>query len=109
MLTTRTAWFPLRSNIAYFETTGPSLDLESRVKQMAMLCDELYFEPGLVDVTVSDAGAHEFRFPPSQLDEDDIRQPGSTANNHTRPPEPNGVRQYIRSGKREEHHEEEDH
>ena len=42
-------------------------------------------------------------------DEDDIRQPGSTANNHTRPPEPNGVRQYIRSGKREEHHEEEDH
>lgn len=74
MLTTRAAWFPLRSNIGYFETTGPALDLESRVKQMAMLCDQLYFEPGMLDVTISDAGATEFWTPPSQLDEEDIRQ-----------------------------------
>jgi len=75
MLTTRAAWFPLRSNIAYFETTAPpSLDLEARVKQMAMLCDELYFEPGLLDVTISDAGSNEFLLPPSHLDEEGIRE-----------------------------------
>jgi hypothetical protein len=74
IITTRAAWFPLRSNIAYFETTGPSLDIEDRVKQMAMLADELVFEPGMLDVTISDGGSWDSHTPPSQLDEESIRQ-----------------------------------
>jgi hypothetical protein len=74
MLTTRTAWFPLRSNIAYFETTGPSLDIKARVKEMAMLSDELLFEPGLLDVTISDSGSWDMHIPISQLSEEDVRK-----------------------------------
>jgi hypothetical protein len=74
MLTTRTAWFPLRSNIAYFETMGPSLDIEARVKQMAMLSDELLFEPGMLDVTISEEGSFDSHIPLSQLSEEDIRK-----------------------------------
>jgi hypothetical protein len=74
MLTTRAAWFPLRSNIAYFETTGPSLDIEARVKQMAMLSDELLFEPGVLDVTISDEGSWDMHSPLGQLSEEDIRE-----------------------------------
>lgn len=74
MLTTRTAWFPLRSNIGYFETTGLGLDIEARVKQMAMLSDELVFEPGLLDVTISDSGSFDAHIPPSKLTEEGIRK-----------------------------------
>jgi hypothetical protein len=74
MLTTRAAWFPLRSNIAYFETTAPSLDMEARVKQMAVLSDELLFEPGLLDVTISDSGSWDVHIPISQLSEEDVRK-----------------------------------
>jgi hypothetical protein len=74
MLTTRTAWFPLRSNIAYFETTGPILGIEARIKQMAMLSDELLFEPGVLDVTISDEGSWDMHSPVGQLSEEDIRE-----------------------------------
>lgn len=47
-------WFPLRSNIAYFETVSPQLNLESRIKQVALLADELLFEPGMVTVDVTE-------------------------------------------------------
>jgi hypothetical protein len=47
-------WFPLRSNVAYFETMAPRLDLESRVKEITLLTEELWFEDGMLNVTVGD-------------------------------------------------------
>lgn len=55
MIATRTIWFPLRSNIAYFE--GGSSDhvrLEERIKQACILADEVMFEPGGIDVVVAE-------------------------------------------------------
>jgi hypothetical protein len=53
---------------------GPSLDIEARVKQMAMLSDELLFEPGMLDVTISEEGSFDSHIPLSQLSEEDIRK-----------------------------------
>jgi hypothetical protein len=37
----------LRSNLAFFETAPGRLSLEGRIKEMAILCDELWFEAGI--------------------------------------------------------------
>lgn len=75
MLTTRKVWFPLRLNIAYFRTWGTRpLDLESRIKQMAILADELYFEPGLLTVHVTEGLVAPFLHSPEGLTEADIRK-----------------------------------
>jgi hypothetical protein len=65
-------WFPLRSNVGYFEGVAHSLDLEARIKQAALLAEELAFELGLLDVTVSESGMWSFWIPPNQLSEEDI-------------------------------------
>lgn len=71
-------WFPLRSNIAYFETTGPQLNLEARVKQSALLADELWFEDGLLDVTITPSMALPvWHPPPLDLDEIERREQAS--------------------------------
>jgi hypothetical protein len=65
-------WFPLRSNATYFEGPRHSLDLEARIKQAALLCEELVFEFGMLDVTVTEHGMWSFWIPPNQLSEGDI-------------------------------------
>jgi hypothetical protein len=66
-------WFPLRSNVGYFEAPTPSLDLEARIKQMALLAEEIAFEFGMFDVTVTEHGMTSFWIPPRMLNESDIR------------------------------------
>jgi hypothetical protein len=71
---TRRIWFPLHSNISYFETTGPRLDLAARVKEMAILAEELVFEPGCLDVNVTDDGLSSWWLPPGTLTDEEIRK-----------------------------------
>jgi hypothetical protein len=66
-------WFPLRSNLTYFEGLGPSLDVEARIKEAALLCEEIAFEFGMLDVTVTENGMWSFWTPPHQLSEETIR------------------------------------
>ena len=73
MLDTRRVLFPLRSNIAYFDTARV-LDIEARVKQMALLADELLFEPGVLKITQVADGVWESWMPPEALREEEIRQ-----------------------------------
>jgi hypothetical protein len=54
MLTTQQAWFPLRSNLAFFETGRGRMTLEQRIKQSVILCDELWFEAGMVTLDVAE-------------------------------------------------------
>ncbi len=72
MPATRAVWVPLRSNVAYFETTGSSLPMEGRIKSMAILSEQLYFEAGLLDVAVMDEGLTSFWIPPDDLSAEDI-------------------------------------
>jgi hypothetical protein len=74
MQATRRVWFPLRSNLAYFETTGPRLDLAGRVKEMAILAEELVFEPGYFDVNVTREGLSSWWLPSGTLSDEEIRR-----------------------------------
>jgi hypothetical protein len=65
-------WFPLRSNATYFEGARHSLDLEARIKQASLLCEEVVFEFGVLDVTVTEHGMSSFWIPPNQISEEDI-------------------------------------
>jgi hypothetical protein len=66
-------WFPLRSNVAYFETTAPRLDLAARVKEIALLTDELWFEDGTLTVTVDPTMVMPTYRPPP-VDLEDVRR-----------------------------------
>jgi hypothetical protein len=49
MLATSHVYFPLRSNSGYFDTAGRGrMSLEARVKQMAILANEIVFEEGML-------------------------------------------------------------
>lgn len=76
MLATRHVWFPLASNASYFELTEPRVGLEERIKQTALLADELFFEAGALDVSVGDNGMASFRHPPRSLTHDEMRKRG---------------------------------
>jgi hypothetical protein len=73
MLPTRHIWFPLRSNLAFFETGTGRMALEARAKQMAILCDELWFEGGVVTVDVArDFVMGPMWYPPGSIPPDDL-------------------------------------
>ncbi len=55
MITTRRVWFPLRSNIAFFDKGSSTLGIEGRLKQMALLADEIWLEPGVMDVVATES------------------------------------------------------
>jgi hypothetical protein len=74
MLATHTVWFPLASNTSYFELTEPRVGLEARIKQMALLADELLFEPGVLDVSVGESGLVNLTHPPGSMTHDEMRQ-----------------------------------
>jgi hypothetical protein len=69
----RRVWFPLRSNVHYFDQVEPRLGLEGRVKQMALLADVVAFEPGALTVTVSEHGMASFWIPPRDLSLEELR------------------------------------
>ena len=67
-------WFPLRSNLTYFSGETQRLDVEARIKQAALLSEEIVFEFGMLDVSVTETGMTSLWTPPSQLSEDRIRR-----------------------------------
>ncbi len=68
----RRVWFPLRSNLPH--AGRPDIGVEARAKLLALLADELLFEPGLLDVTVTEAGAASSWVPPGSVDEEGYRR-----------------------------------
>lgn len=59
-------FFPLRTSVELFQQPD-SLAAAARVKQAAVLYDELIFESGLYDVTVTPQGSHNWWTPPQQI------------------------------------------
>ena len=70
----RRVWFSLRSNVPHPTSAGASFGVEARAKLLALLADELLFEPGLLDVTVTGAGVSSCWIPPGSVDEDGYRR-----------------------------------
>lgn len=73
MLAADHVYFPLASNIEYFDTGGTRLDLEARIKQMALLANVIVFEPGLLTMEVAGAVVNPSYQGPDEITEDDIR------------------------------------
>ena len=44
------------------------------MKELAILAEELFFEPGVLDVSATDHGLSSFWTPPGTLDEEEIRR-----------------------------------
>jgi len=59
----------LRTNVDYFSTPEGSLTLEQRVKQAAVLYDELLFEEGMYETTICSKGTFDVWTPPGELDD----------------------------------------
>ena len=70
----RRVWFPLRSNVPCPGPAGAGLGVEARAKLLALLAGELLFEPGVLDVTVTEAGASSCWIPPGSVDEEGYRR-----------------------------------
>ena len=54
-------YFPLRSNVHYWDLEPLDLDLESRLKLSTILYDELVFDPGTVSYTHLDVYKRQVR------------------------------------------------
>jgi hypothetical protein len=73
-----TFFFPLRTNVQYFDSPTTRLSLEGRVKQASLLFEKLLFEAGLYHATVweREGGGPSFDmwYPPNFLDLDKLDQ-----------------------------------
>lgn len=83
-------YFPLRTSVELFETRE-SPEAPTRVKEAALLYDELIFEVGLLDVTVTPSWANVWWTPPDQMTPEMLER--------TRRPVPLGEEAYIAFGK----------
>jgi hypothetical protein len=55
-----TFFFPLRTNVGFFDAPENYLSLTERIKQASLLYDRLLFESGIYIVTVLPTGQNEF-------------------------------------------------
>lgn len=73
-----TFFFPLRTNVQYFDSPETRLSLEERVKQASLLFENLLFEEGMYHATVweREGGGPSFDmwYPPHFLDLDKLDQ-----------------------------------
>lgn len=60
--------FPLRSNVAWFESRRKKLNLEAKIKQALLIFDELLFEDGTFEVTFWENSAPETYVPPGNIE-----------------------------------------
>lgn len=67
-----TFFFPLRSNIGYFDEIDGYLSLIDRIKQASLLYDHLFFEAGVYDSVVYEQGVYEFWHPPVNIDIEEL-------------------------------------
>jgi hypothetical protein len=60
-------FFPLRSNVGYFDSPQEYLSLIGRIKQASLLYDYLVFEEGIYTATVWDSGVFDYWMPPDRV------------------------------------------
>jgi len=65
-MATRRILFPLRTSVELFSDPR-SPDAVTKAKEAAVLYDELIFEPGLLDVTITPQGGSSIWIPPEQM------------------------------------------
>lgn len=75
--------FPLRTSVEWFDDPA-SPAIEARVKQAAVLYDEILFEDGFVEIDITDGGATHMWYPPEAATQDRLEQ----ANRHIKPGAP---------------------
>ncbi len=64
-----TFFFPLRTNVEYFQSPKGYLSLIERIKQASLLYENILFESGIYTAVVGRQGSQDFWFPPDQINE----------------------------------------
>lgn len=72
-------YFPLRSNIDFFENKSKQPDLISKIKQSILLYNILYFDVGAYRLSCGDNGSVNNYYPPEHMDHLDLDVPDSTS------------------------------
>jgi hypothetical protein len=67
-------FFPLRTNVGYFDTPDGYLSLIERIKQASLLYDRLVFEGGVFEATITEKGITNTWQPPSQVNVQRLRR-----------------------------------
>jgi len=67
-------FFPLRSNVGYFNSPHGYLSLLNRIKQASLLFDSLVFESGVYTATFWKDGSQDFWFPIEQINDEQLEK-----------------------------------
>jgi hypothetical protein len=65
-------FFPLRSNVGYFDSPDGYLSLLNQIKEASLLFDHLIFESGVYTAIVWDGGSQDFWIPRDQVSEEQL-------------------------------------
>ncbi|MBI5680237.1 MAG: hypothetical protein HZC47_05015 [Methanobacterium sp.] len=71
-------YFPLRSNLDFFEKRANQPDLISKIKQSVLMYENIYFDAGAYELSCGDNGSFSNYFPPEQIHDLDLDVPEST-------------------------------
>ena len=71
-------YFPMKSNIDFFEKKSNQPLLINKIKQSLLMYENLYFDVGAYTLSCGDNGAFSNYFPPEQIHELDLDVPEST-------------------------------
>jgi hypothetical protein len=85
-------YFPMRSNIDFFEKKSNQLDLIAKIKQSILLYDNLHFDAGAYTISCGDNGSFDWWYPPDQINTINLDVPETTSTGFyvNMQPEPNG-------------------
>lgn len=72
-------YFPLRSNIDFFENKSNQPDFISKIKQSILLYNTLYFDAGAYSISCGENGSFSNYYPPEHIEPLDLDVPDSTS------------------------------
>jgi hypothetical protein len=91
-MTVEDVYFPMRSNIDFFEKKSNQPNLIAKIKQSILLYDNLHFDAGAYSISCGDNGSFDWWYPPEEIKDLNLDVPESTSTGFyvNMQPEPNG-------------------
>lgn len=85
-------YFPMRSNIDFFEKKSNQPNLIAKIKQSILLYDNLHFDAGAYTISCGDNGSFDWWYPPDHMNIVNLDVPETTSTGFyvNMQPEPNG-------------------
>ena len=68
-------YFPIWSNISFFEQRSAKVDLITKIKQSVLMYNQLHFDSGGYQFSCNDWGKIDLRIPPESIEQNDFKDP----------------------------------